>query len=51
MRESPRNEGYRWLEQAQADLQWARPLHAEGAYYLVCFLAQQLAEKALTAFL
>jgi HEPN domain-containing protein len=40
MRESPRNEGYRWLEQAQVDLQWARHLQAEGAYYLVCFLAQ-----------
>jgi HEPN domain-containing protein len=51
MRESPRNEGYRWLEQAQVDLQWARHLQAEGAYYLVCFLAQQLAEKALKAFL
>jgi len=51
MRESPRNEGYRWLEQAQVDLQWARHLHAEGAYDLVCFLAQQLAEKSLKALL
>ena len=51
MRDSPRHEGYRWLEQAQADLQWARHLQGEGAYYLVCFLAQQLAEKALKAFL
>jgi HEPN domain-containing protein len=51
MRDSPRNEGRRWLDQAQVDLQWARHLLAEGAYYLVCFLAQQLAEKALKALL
>jgi len=51
MRKSPRDEGQRWLEQAQADLKWARHLGAEGAYYLVCFLAQQMAEKALKAFL
>jgi HEPN domain-containing protein len=51
MRDSPRHEGRRWLDQAQVDLQWARHLQAEGAYYLVCFLAQQLAEKALKAFL
>ncbi len=51
MRGSPRDEGRRWLEQAQVDLHWARHLQTEGAYYLVCFLAQQLAEKALKAFL
>jgi HEPN domain-containing protein len=51
MRASPRDEGQRWLEQAQADLKWARHLMVEGAYYLVCFLAQQVAEKALKAFL
>lgn len=51
MRENPRTEGQRWLEQAQVDLHWARHLQAQGAYYLVCFLAQQLAEKALKAFL
>ncbi len=51
MRGSPRAEGRRWLEQAQVDLHWARHLQTEGAYYLVCFLAQQLAEKALKAFL
>lgn len=45
MRASPRDEGQRWLEQAQTDLKWARHLGAEGAYYLVCFLAQQVAEK------
>jgi HEPN domain-containing protein len=49
MRES--NEGRRWLEQAEADLDWTRLLFREGAYYLVCFLAQQVAEKALKAIL
>lgn len=51
MRESPRAEGARWLEQAQVDLKWARHLLEQGAYYLVCFLAQQVAEKTLKAFL
>jgi HEPN domain-containing protein len=51
MRNSARYEGRRWLEQAQADLGWARHLNTQGAYYLVCFLAQQAAEKVLKAFL
>lgn len=51
MRKNPRYEGQRWLEQAQIDLKWARHLKAEGAYHLVCFLAQQVAEKVLKAFL
>ena len=51
MRESPHAEGRRWLEQAQTDPEWARRLNEQGAYYLVCFLAQQVAEKALKAFL
>jgi HEPN domain-containing protein len=51
MRGTPQYEGYRWLEQAQADLKWTRHLYEEGAYYLACFLAQQSAEKALKAFL
>jgi HEPN domain-containing protein len=51
MRSEPYDEGKRWLEQAQADLGWARHLNTEGAHYLVCFLAQQVAEKALKAFL
>ncbi len=51
MRSSPHSEGQRWLEQAQADLKWTRHLRNEGAHYLVCFLAQQVAEKALKAFL
>ncbi len=51
MRNAPYPEGQRWLEQAQVDLKWTRHLNTEGAYYLVCFLAQQTAEKALKAFL
>ncbi|PWH13421.1 MAG: DNA-binding protein [Ardenticatenia bacterium] len=51
MRATPRDEGRRWLEQAQTDLKWTRHLLDAGAYYLVCFLAQQTAEKALKAFL
>lgn len=51
MRRSPLEEGRRWLRQAQEDLRWARRLKEEGAFYLACFLAQQVAEKALKAFL
>jgi len=45
------NEGRRWLEQATEDLKWVRLLLKEGGYHLVCFLAQQVAEKALKALL
>ena len=41
----------RWLQQARTDLHWADHLAQAGAHYLVCFLAQQVAEKALKAFL
>ena len=51
MRNQPLEEGQRWLRQAQEDLHWARHLAEQGAYYLVCFLAQQVTEKALKAFL
>lgn len=51
MRNDPRSEGQRWLEQAQTDLKWVRHLADQGAHYLVCFLAQQAAEKALKAVL
>lgn len=51
MRKDARHEGRRWIQQAQIDLKWSRHLHAEGAYYLVCFLAQQVAEKALKAYI
>ncbi|MGB9885724.1 MAG: HEPN domain-containing protein [Moorellales bacterium] len=51
MRRTPLEEGKRWLDQAREDLKWARRLTEEGAYYLACFLSQQVAEKALKAFL
>lgn len=51
MRKSPLEEGHRWLTQAEEDLRWARHLLEEGGYHLACFLAQQVAEKALKAFL
>ncbi|MCR4404976.1 MAG: HEPN domain-containing protein [Candidatus Acetothermia bacterium] len=44
-------EGQRWLEQAKEDLRWAQLLAREGGYHLACFLAQQVAEKGLMAFL
>jgi HEPN domain-containing protein len=51
MRKDPKIEGARWLQQAQIDLHWCRHLRDQGAWYLACFLAQQVAEKALKAFL
>jgi HEPN domain-containing protein len=51
MRRDPLVEGQRWLEQAQEDLHWAQHLAREGAHHLACFLAQQVTEKALKAFL
>lgn len=51
MRHRSLDEGRRWLRQAEADLYWTRHLADEGAHHLVCFLAQQVAEKALKAFL
>lgn len=51
MRRKPLEEGLRWLRQASEDLHWAHHLAKQGAYHLACFLAQQVAEKALKAFL
>lgn len=51
MRRSPADEGDRWLEQARVDLHWARRLAEEGGYHIACFLAQQVTEKALKAYL
>jgi len=31
-------EGKRWLEQAKADLKWARDLAERGGYHIACFL-------------
>lgn len=51
MRRPPLAEGMRWLDQAHEDLHWTQHLAREGAYHLACFLAQQVTEKALKAFL
>lgn len=51
MRTEPLEEGRRWLRQAKEDFHWADHLAGEGAYHLACFLAQQVSEKALKAFL
>jgi HEPN domain-containing protein len=51
MRRDPNSEGLRWLEQAAEDLRWAEHLAREGGWHIACFLAQQVAEKALKAFL
>ena len=51
MRASPLEEGRRWLEQAAEDLRWADDLAERGGYHIACFLAQQVGEKALKAFL
>ena len=51
MRRSALEEGMRWLEQAEEDQRWAKDLAERGGYHLACFLAQQVGEKALKAFL
>jgi HEPN domain-containing protein len=51
MRGQPLDEGRRWLAQAAEDLRWTQHLAQEGGYHLACFLAQQVTEKALKAFL
>lgn len=51
MRRSPLEEGLRWQRQSKADLGWAEHLGEQGAYHLACFLAQQIAEKALKGYL
>jgi HEPN domain-containing protein len=51
MRNDQTHEGRRWLDQAEVDVGWCCRLHEQGAFYLVCFLAQQAAEKALKAIL
>src|SRR2546430_17226163 len=48
---SPLEEGRRWLEQAEEDLRWADHLTQHGGYHIACFLAQQVGEKALKAYL
>lgn len=38
-----------WLRQAQADLRWGRDSLEHGHYAQSCFIAQQVAEKAIKA--
>jgi HEPN domain-containing protein len=51
MRKRALDEGQRWLSQAAEDLRWTKLLAKEGGWHLACFLAQQVTEKALKAFL
>ena len=51
MRHDAKAEGLRWLEQAEADRVGAQLLFDGGSYHLACFVAQQIAETALKAFL
>ena len=51
MRNDAHHEGERWLAQAEEDLRWAKYLGETGGWHIVCFLAQQVAEKAIKAFL
>lgn len=51
MRKTGVEEAHRWLTQAKEDLKWARHLADQGGYHIACFLAQQVAEKALKALL
>ncbi len=51
MRRSACEEAKRWLDQARDDMKWARSLSEEGGYHIACFLSQQIAEKAIKAFL
>ena len=51
MRRDSLEEAGRWLRQARIDLDWADDLAQRGGYHIACFLAQQVAEKALKAYL
>ena len=51
MRNQPVTEGLRWLMQAEADRKGVKVLFDLECYHLVCFLSQQITEKALKAYL
>ena len=51
MKPDPKEEGRRWLRQAQQDMDDARYNQAGGRFRLTCFLAQQAGEKALRGYL
>lgn len=44
-------EARRWLKQAEEDFKNAKVIFKAGGWYMVCFLAHQVVEKALKAFL
>ena len=45
----PLVEAERWLRQAENDLEFAKSGYKEGFFSQVCFLTQQIAEKAVKA--
>lgn len=51
MKPKDKIEAMRWLEQAEADRKGAQLLFDGGSYHLACFVGQQIAEKALKAFI
>ena len=51
MSHEARANGLRWLEQAEDELDAADKLRQHDKHYLVCYLCQQVAEKALKAVL
>jgi len=51
MKPEAKREGLRWLEQAEEDRKGAQILLNGGSYHLACFVGQQVAEKAIKAFL
>ena len=51
MKPEARENGLRWLEQAEEDRKGAQLLLDGHSYHLACFIAQQVAEKALKAYL
>jgi HEPN domain-containing protein len=51
MKHDAQKQGLRWLEQAEADRMGGQLLFDGGSYHLACFVSQQVAEKALKAFL
>ena len=51
MKGEAKMEGLRWFEQAEADRKGAQLLFDGESYHLACFISQQVAEKALKAFI
>lgn len=51
MKPEAHDNALRWLEQAEEDRKGAQLLLDGHSYHLACFIAQQVAEKALKAYL